>query len=280
MDYILSEKNKGFLWNILYEKNIFNGIPNDNLEKVKNLFESTIVNVSQNTKNEEIIEINKEILGTLNTQIQSLKKNLLESKNTKQEFKDEKQVIFDKNLENHKNSLNKLINPTKPKEIDFADKTDKPIDNNEMNRILEQMQKERNIETNNIESLISDEKIINSDNIMSETNTIEIKISDEKIIKSNNIMSETNSDKVPKLKIESIEELLESEVVNLNGPVNKKVNELKTEDKKLKNINKLLENEYNEENKLNSNIKLNNINKLLNELLTNQEKIMRKLELV
>ena len=34
MDYILSEKNKGFLWNILYEKNIFNGIPNDNLEKV------------------------------------------------------------------------------------------------------------------------------------------------------------------------------------------------------------------------------------------------------
>ena len=86
MDYILSEKNKGFLWNILYEKNIFNGIPNDNLEKVKNLFESTIVNVSQNTKNREIIEINKEILRTLNTEIQSLKRNLLESKNIKDEF--------------------------------------------------------------------------------------------------------------------------------------------------------------------------------------------------
>ena len=110
MDYILSEKNKGFLWNILYEKNIFNGIPNDNLEKVKNLFESTIVNVSQNTKNKEIIEINKEILRTLNTEIQSLKRNLLESKNTKDEFKDEKIVVFDKNLENHKSSLNNLMN--------------------------------------------------------------------------------------------------------------------------------------------------------------------------
>ena len=258
MDYILSEKNKGFLWNILYEKNIFNGIPNDNLDKVKNLFESTIVNVSQNTKNKEIIEINKEILRTLNTEIQSLKRNLLESKNTKDEFKDEKIVVFDKNLENHKSSLNKLINPDKPKEIDFADETDKPIDNNEMNRILEQMQKDRNIETNNIE----------------------IKISDEKIIKPDNIMSETNNDEVPKLKIESIEELLESEVVNLNEPVHKKVDELKTEGEKLKSISKLLESEYKEESKLNSNIKLDNISKLLNKLLMNQEKIMSKLELV
>ena len=258
MDYILSKKNKGFLWNILYEKNIFNGIPNDYLEKVKNLFESTIVNVSQNTKNREIIEINKEILRTLNTEIQSLKRNLLESKNIKDEFKDEKIVVFDKNLENHKNSLNELINPNKPKEIDFADETDKPIDNNEMNRILEQMQKERNIESNNIE----------------------IKISDEKIIKPDNIMSETNNDEVPKLKIESIEELLESEVVNLSEPVNKKVDELTNEDKKLKSISKLLENEYKEENKLNSNVKLDNISKLLNKLLINQEKIMSKLELL
>jgi hypothetical protein len=258
MDYILSEKNKGFLWNILYEKNIFNGIPNDNLDKVKNLFESTIVNVSQNTKNKEIIEINKEILRTLNTEIQSLKRNLLESKNTKDEFKDEKIVVFDKNLENHKSSLNKLINPDKPKEIDFADETDKPIDNNEMNRILEQMQKDRNIETNNIE----------------------IKISDEKIIEPDNIMSESKNDEVPKLKIESIEELLESEVVNLNEPVHKKVEELKTEGEKLKSISKLLESEYKEESKLNSNIKLDNISKLLNKLLINQEKIMSKLELV
>ena len=258
MDYILSEKNKGFLWNILYEKNIFNGIPNDNLDKVKNLFESTIVNVSQNTKNKEIIEINKEILSTLNTEIQSLKRNLLESKNTKDEFKDEKIVVFDKNLENHKSSLNKLINPDKPKEIDFADETDKPIDNNEMNRILEQMQKDRNIETNNIE----------------------IKISDEKIIEPDNIMSESKNDEVPKIKIESIEELLETEVVNLNEPVHKKVDELKTEGEKLKSISKLLESEYKEESKLNSNIKLDSINKLLNKLLINQEKIMSKLDLV
>ena len=71
MDYI---KKRIIKWNILYEKEIFNGIPNDNLDKVKNLFESTIVNVSQNTSNKDIIEINKEILKNLNTEILTLKK--------------------------------------------------------------------------------------------------------------------------------------------------------------------------------------------------------------
>jgi len=127
-----------------------------------------------------------------------------------------------------------------------------------MNKILEQMQKERNIEVEIREN----------------------KISDKKIIKPDNIMSESKNNEVPKLKIESIEELLESEVVDLNEPVNKKVDELKSEDKKLKSINKLLENEYKEESKLNLNVKLDNISKLLNNLLINQEKIMSKLELL
>ena len=260
MDYILSEKNKGFLWNILYEKNIFNGIPNNNLDKVKELFESIIINVSENINSSEIIEINKEILKTLNTELQNLKYNLLESKNIKDDFKDEKKLIFDQNLENQKNSLNELINPSKPSEIDFSDKTDKPIDNNEMNKILEEMQKERNIKLNNIEFKISDEKIIKVDNIMSE--------------------SEYKNNEIPKLKIESFEELLESEVVNLNESSYKKIDNIKNDDIQLKNINKLLENEYKAEYKINTGIKLDNINKLINKILVNQEKIMNKLELI
>ena len=34
MDYILSEKNKGLLWQILYNKQIFKGIPNDKVENI------------------------------------------------------------------------------------------------------------------------------------------------------------------------------------------------------------------------------------------------------
>lgn len=256
MDNILSIKNKEFLWNILYEKKIFQGIPNDKIENVKNIFESSINNVINNTQNDTVIEINKEILVKIISEINKLKNNLLNSKNVKDEFKDEKTLIFDKNLNAHKDSLNKLINPDKPKEIDFKDKEDKPIDNDEMNRILEEMQKDRNI------------------------NNIENKISGDNLIKTNNIMDTINE--VPKLKIESIEELLEDDVIDLNKTqrINKPINNVKQESFKLKDINSLLEDEYVKENKINSNMKLDNIYKLLNKVLENQEKIMNKLELI
>ena len=256
MDYIQGGENKEFLWNILYEKNIFQGIPDDKLDKVKNIFEYVIVNVSQNTKNNEILEINKEILTKLNREILSLKKNLFESKNTKDEFKDEKIKVFDKNLETHKISLNELINLDKPNEIDFTDQTDKPIDNNEMNKILEEMQKERNITGDNVEINISDKNIIKPDTIMNNSNT------------------------TPKLKIESIEELLQTEVIDLKNPVNNIIEELKIEDNKIKDINEILRNEYILENEVNTNQKIDSIYSILNKVLNNQEKIMSKLEVI
>lgn len=146
MDYIKSEKNKSLLWNMLYENKIFKGIPNNKLDDVKSLFETTILNISKNSRNENVLEINKEILNRLNTEILIMKKNLLEPKNIKDEFTNEKVVSFDKNLETQRNSLDELIKPNKPQDIDFADKTDKPIDNREMDRIIEEMQKEREMD--------------------------------------------------------------------------------------------------------------------------------------
>lgn len=259
MDYILSEKNKGLLWQLLYNKQIFKGIPNDKVENIKEIFENVIQNVASNTKNREIIEINKEIVKNLNTEIINFKEKLLEGKNIKDEFRDTKTKFFDKDLENHKSSLDKLINPEKPKEIDFKDESDKPIDNNEMNKILEQMQKERNIEVASTENKISDKNLINLDNKM----------------------DSSSSENVPKIKIESIEELLETDIIDLNEEpvINKPINEFKKESFKIKDVQSLLEDEYIKENKVNSNAKLDSIYKLLNKLLINQEKIMSKLEL-
>ena len=48
-DYIISDKNKEFLWNILYEKKIFNGISNDKLDNVKYLFDNVVNNVANST---------------------------------------------------------------------------------------------------------------------------------------------------------------------------------------------------------------------------------------
>ncbi|AET73173.1 hypothetical protein PGAG_00284 [Phaeocystis globosa virus 12T] len=182
MDYITGEKNKAFLWNMLYENKIFKGIPNNKLNDVKSLFENVILNVSKNSRNDNILEINKEILSNLNSQINGLKKTFLETKNIKDEFKEEKSVSFDKNLETHRNSLDELIKPHKPEDIDFADKTDKPIDNTEMNRIIEEMQKERDMALN--------------------------------VENPNPDMGKIPSGEVPKLKIEPLQRQFEREIVD------------------------------------------------------------------
>ena len=76
MDYITGEKNKAFLWSMLYENNFFVGVPNNKLAHVKLLFESTISNISKNSGNKNILDINKDIIQSFNSQIQNLKKNL------------------------------------------------------------------------------------------------------------------------------------------------------------------------------------------------------------
>jgi hypothetical protein len=136
MDYITSEKNKDLLWNMLYENNIFEGIPNTQWNEVKELFESIILNVSNNSlKNENVLEINKIILGRLTGQIQNFKLCKLKEK-------------IEKNLEPDRDLGYELIKQNKQEDIDFADKRDKPIDNREMDRIIEEKQKERNITLN------------------------------------------------------------------------------------------------------------------------------------
>lgn len=242
MDYIISEKNKEFLWNILYEKNIFNGIPNENLEKVKNLFESTIINVSQNTNNKEIIEVNKEILKILNTEIQNLKNNLLESKNIKDEFKNEKIKIFDKDLDNKIKSFNNSMNINKPNDIDFLDKLDEPLNNDEMLDKLKQIEKERfnfsvNNDHNNINN-VNNENNINNDNF---TNKLKI---NKQMVKFDEENNENNDNLTNQLKIN-------------------------------KQIVKIDE-EYNIENKINKlDEKLKDIYNILNEILSNQQKLMQ-----
>lgn len=54
----------------------FVGVPNNKLAHVKLLFESTISNISKNSGNKNILDINKNIIQSFNSQIQNLKKNL------------------------------------------------------------------------------------------------------------------------------------------------------------------------------------------------------------
>ena len=277
MEAVSSSKNKELLWNILFENNIFSGIPNNRLEIVKSIFEKNILRYVN--ENENIVDTNKKILSSVSKEINGFKETLLKGSNVKDDFKNEKVLVFDRNLQERKEYMDKTLNPDKPKAIDFSDKTDEPLDNNEMNNILERMQKERNIE-------------------MKTEEVEENKISENNLIVTNDIMVGNNkNDVAPKSKITSIEELLsenkleidvnnaspvrfQEENVKLNRPplLNKEKYKRSASKVNVSDFNDLINEEYSRESRMNYNNKIDILLTKVSSLENKLESIIEKLD--
>lgn len=153
--FITSKENKEVLWNVLYNNKVFNNIPETDFNNIQMLFEKTILKsldenreLSTNTISDpkNIIAINKIILQNMVTTIANYKKSLLTPIEIKETLKAEKLEEFDKELSAKKVSFNELITLKKPEVIDFSDvKEDEPLSSNNMNELLEKIQKERSI---------------------------------------------------------------------------------------------------------------------------------------
>lgn len=151
MDNFLLNENKALLWQFLTDQGAFNNIPNSYLNKVQILYESVINNISKMTqynltdKNKlVIIEMQKNLVALTKTDKPQYKNNHSEQKQLK------KPSILSKPLEEVKIQLNEdyrnkqeefiqLVNHNKPKEIEFSDKEDKPLDTDVMNNMLNNM---------------------------------------------------------------------------------------------------------------------------------------------
>jgi len=154
-NFITSKENKEVLWNVLYNNKVFNNIPETDFNNIQMLFEKTILKsldetreLSTNTISDpkNIIAINKIILQNMVTTIANYKKSLLTPIEIKETLKAEKLEEFDKELSAKKVSFNELITLKKPEIIDFSDvKEDNPLTSNNMNELLERIQKERSI---------------------------------------------------------------------------------------------------------------------------------------
>ena len=299
MSYISSQKNKEFLWNILYDNKEFANIPNDKLKDVIGIFERTINDEIQNGNNNDIMESNKSILKNAKERVEVFKMNMFKSKNVKDDFRGEKIEVFDKNLQQRKNSMDKMLNPVRPVDIDFTDKTDNPMDNSEINSLLESMQRARNIELeinvkNNDNNDDNNNDNDNNDNNNNDNN-------DKNLIKTNNIMEnkketenagEKNSDGekevVPKLKISSIEDLLGNDinVIDINNKrkdnghfnlINKDFYKQNSSNVSLSDMDNLINHDNRKEQSVNSSNDMDSIYKFLNVILNNQKLIMQKI---
>ena len=174
-NFVASKENKELLWNILYNNKMFHAIPETNFNNVQILFEKTIVQsldenrelFTNSDQKNSIITINKIILQNMVTTLTNYKKSLLTPIEIKETLKLEKLEEFDKELSAKKVSFNELLTLKKPEVIDFSDiKEDDPLTTNNMNELLERIQKERAI---NFPPLASVEVVdLSEDNLIKE----------------------------------------------------------------------------------------------------------------
>jgi len=139
----VSHENKAIMWQILSENGAFNDIPNSNFNRVKSLYESAINEISQ-LSNLNITERNKLTISTMIKKLPYLKIN--EVSKPLEECK----IQLDKEFENKQEEFLKLVKRPSPKEIEFNDKNDEPLNNIDMNNKLNDMMKMRQEELNQI----------------------------------------------------------------------------------------------------------------------------------
>lgn len=140
MEFI-SNHNKGLIWGLLQESDAFNGIENHKFTNIQAMFEDTVINVDRNNSKMTLLEKNK---LTMNTMIKKINDEKTRPKKTIQmvyraeDLQNKREQDFNLKLKEQQDDLNKLINPTKPKEVSFSDANindDAPI-GDEMDRLI------------------------------------------------------------------------------------------------------------------------------------------------
>ena len=268
-----SNKNKGMMWQLLYEQGAFNNISNTYINNIKGDFDK-IVNVISTKRELDLTSKNKLLLTEIVKYLEQYKEN---SRHVTRPL-EEVQIKMDKDLKEKEKEFIELIKRPSPAEIDFTEKIDEPLKESNINSMLNKMIAEREIEISNIippppikKDEIEKKEINNEDNnkinnikeITGENANINIMISDE--INANN----EEIKPVKKLTNDFFKNLSKSNVTEKNN--------------KIVSFN---EDEEYENDRYNSQIVYTNNNimdllkKMLNNqevILTNQKKIMEKI---
>lgn len=185
MNTFESQQNKEILYNLLLNNNIFNGLSQESHQTIKQIFEDTIKNINTNFSQNDLMEKNKKFVQTMIQQIDLLKREINDKKNTTdieeiytaQDIKKKNLSEFDNNLNNAVTDFQESMKIKKPDNVSFADNDDSPLEN--VDDALEKLQKERNLDLHNIKYENEDE----DKKILQPVNTKEVVIDESKNIK-------------------------------------------------------------------------------------------------
>ena len=126
-------ENKSLLWKLMIDSNSFSGLPENNYDLVKSIFEKEIVMQSALQAGKSLTDMNKVLLLEVTKKLNPLRTtdeiiNHTISQITSNDISKQRQTQFSKNLLVKQSDFNEHITAMKPENIDFSDITkDKPI---------------------------------------------------------------------------------------------------------------------------------------------------------
>ena len=152
---LLGEQNKELLWNILYSNKTFESIPQSKFNSVKTIFENAIIKVVNanlemlesttniNTVKTLITQLNKVILQNIIEDIANFNQLLLTGTNVKENNKLENLSSFEKQYKEKQVSFNEFMTKIEPPQVNFEAIKDDTLEKSELDKLLENIQKER-----------------------------------------------------------------------------------------------------------------------------------------
>tara|TARA_Y100000768_G_C23967259_1_gene678492 strand:- start:1244 stop:2068 length:825 start_codon:yes stop_codon:yes gene_type:complete len=144
-----SIENKAMIWNLLYDGDVFNNIPNNRVDLIRKVLDDKINFIKSNNTG-SLTELNKIVIAEIMEEIEIYKvtSNNNSSLVTSQDLSMDRQTKMESKLKTIQNDFTNLINAKKPKEIDFSDKDNMPLE--DIDSILAKQIASRDEEVNNI----------------------------------------------------------------------------------------------------------------------------------
>ena len=208
MTDFLTTKNKGIIWSLLSDQQMFDGInPKYKLE-IQEKFEKTLIGISTQGRFYNLVEKNKEAIRIMVLMLEDYKKK--QEPYTNLEIQERRQKNFQNELEKKKNEFNVISKKSNPDDINFSDEMDKPLDENmdilleramalraqQLNQVLEKQDTKKATEWigTSVKSSTTSQKLSSSNanpnpNSNTNTNVVNLKIGNETQLTGDTIVS-------------------------------------------------------------------------------------------
>ena len=208
MTDFLTTKNKGIIWSLLSDQQMFDGINPQYKLEIQEKFEKTLTGISTQGRFYNLVEKNKEAIRIMVLMLEDYKKK--QEPYTNLEIQERRQKNFQNELEKKKNEFNVISKKSNPDDIIFSDEMDKPLDENmdilleramalraqQLNQVLEKQDTKKATEWigTSVKSSTTSQKLSSSNanpnpNSNTNTNVVNLKIGNETQLTGDTIVS-------------------------------------------------------------------------------------------